>query len=64
MGPLSHLTVLVSISENLYPVSDNRTLINKGVAPSHIKGGETAMWYPVELTRCPPPTETPKVDQI
>ena len=35
--------LLVGISENGYPVSDNRTLNCEGVAPSHIKGGETAI---------------------
>ena len=53
---LYHLSV--GISENGYPVSDNRTLNCEGVAPSHIKEGETAMLYPFELTQCPP-TEIP-----
>ena len=45
---------------NGYPFSDNRTLNCKGVAPpTYMKGGETATWYPFELTRCPPPTENP-----
>ena len=52
MGPLSHLPVLyhlsVGISENGYPVSDNRTLNCEGVAPSHINWGETAMGYPFQ----------------
>ena len=52
-----HLSV--GISEKGYPFSDNRTLNFEGVAPPHIKGGETAMWYPFELTRCPSPTEIP-----
>ena len=39
------------ISENRYPVSDNRILNCKGVASSYIKGGEIAMWYPFELKR-------------
>ena len=42
-----------------YLVSDNRTLNCEGVTPSHIKGGETAIGYPFQLTRYPPPTETP-----
>ena len=62
--PFSHLRVLVShlsvgITENGYPFSDNRTLNCIGVAPSHIKGGETAMRYPFKLTRCTPPTKIP-----
>ena len=56
-GALYHLSV--GISDNGYPVSDNITLNCEGVVPSHIKRGETAMWYPFELTRCPPPTEIP-----
>ena len=47
------------ISKNGYHVSDNRPLNCEGVAPFHIKGGETAMWYPFKLTQCPSPTETP-----
>ena len=54
---LYHLSA--GISENGYPVSDNRTLNCKEVALSHINGGETAILYPFKLTRCPPPTETP-----
>ena len=59
----SHLPVLLSakgadsylsegISENTLIISDNTTLNCKEVAPSHIKGGETAMGYPIELTQC------------
>ena len=46
--PFAHIPTnkSVGISENGYPVSDNRTLNCEGVAPSHIKGGETAMGHP------------------
>ena len=43
-----HLSV--GIYANGYTVSDNRALNCEGVDPSHIKGGETAMWYPLKLT--------------
>ena len=59
MGALYHLSV--GISENGYPVSDNRTLHCEGVAPSCIKGGETAKEYLFELTQCLPHTESPNV---
>ena len=50
-GSLYHLSI--GIIENGYPVPDNRILNCKGVAPSHIKGGETVMGYPFEFTQCP-----------
>ena len=39
--------LLVGISANGYPVSDNITLNCEGVIPSHIKEGETEVGYPL-----------------
>ena len=50
----AHYHLLVGISANGYPVSDNRTLNCKKVVPSHIKGGKTVMGYPLTLTQCAP----------
>jgi hypothetical protein len=48
-----HSQIYLLINYKGPPVSDNRTLNCEGVVPSHIKGGETAIGYPLSTyTMC------------
>ena len=56
-----HLQIYLLINDKGPPVSDNRTLYCEGVVPSHIKGGETVIGYPLSLrtSRGAPSKEIP-----